>query len=160
MDANILYPISAILLALVNIVYISSHLQANKVSDLFHAYLPKIDAHGKEITTGFTVADAGHALYVANINRIFPLVDRMPQAFQHIGYLIFRITADVLLALIPAFGLTYALINTNRQQFYFSIIIIFSLVSLLATLALLFTTLRYTITRATAHWRGSKTDSI
>lgn len=160
MDAELIYPIVAIILSLVNIVYISSQLQANKMSDLFHAYLRKIDAHSKEIAVGFTVADAAHALYSANINRIFPIADRMPKKFQYPIFLIFRMTADLLLAFVPAFGVICALVSTDEQKVYFLIIAVFSLISLLATAILLFTTLRYTITRAALHWRGLDVENV
>ena len=148
MDAEVLYPVSAVILSLVNIVCISSHLQANKMSDLFHVYLRRIDTHNREIASGFTVADAAHALYSANINRVFPLADRMPRSFQHDTFLMFRMTADLLLAFVPAFGLTCALISTDHQHTFFLVIAILSAVSLFATVILLFTTLRYTLKRA------------
>ncbi|MGI9502299.1 MAG: hypothetical protein ACR2RE_04495, partial [Geminicoccaceae bacterium] len=61
---------------------------------------------------------------------------------------------------VPAFGLIYALVSTNHQHFYFAVIAAFSLVSLLATVILLFTTLRYTLKRAALQWRGLATEEV
>lgn len=147
MDSSMLYPVLATLLVLSNIVYISSHIQAYKTVELFHSYLVEIDADNINFAGRYTLADAAHALYSPNINRIFPLTNQLPQPIRPLAFLIFKWTFDVILATLPACGLLYALYHTDHQAYYFPALVIFSAVSTTATAILLFTTLGYTFGR-------------
>ena len=114
MDPAYLYPVCASLLAIINIAYCSAHLQAYRITLMYHDLLESLDAENIDFSPHFSVADAAHALYIPVLNRVYPFTHFLPKRIRRIAYAVIKVPTDLLFYSLPAFGSLFALSRTER----------------------------------------------
>ena len=141
MDPAHLYPVCAMLLAIINIAYCSAHLQAFHISFMFRDLLNSLDAEKQVFSSNFSVADAAHALSAPALNRIYPLTRFLPERVGGLAYKVVKLPTDILFFAVPVFGCVYALFRASRTwQWCLGILV---LVSVFASLILVVQSCRW-----------------
>lgn len=109
MDSGAFFPVSAFLLACVNIAYCSAFSQNHRISMIFQDYLVKIKADKTLISNRYYLDDVAYALPLPSFDRTFPLFHGFSEEKQDKAQTIFKPLVDIIFVIVPISGCLYAL---------------------------------------------------
>jgi hypothetical protein len=115
MDSAYLYPVCASLLAIINVAYCSAHLQAYRITLMYHDLLESLGAKNIDFSPHFSIADAAHTLYIPALNRVYPLTHFVPKRIRRIVYVLIKLPTDFLFYSVPTVGCLFALSRTEWE---------------------------------------------
>lgn len=115
-NADGLFPASAVILAMINVAYCLSHLQFIRALRIFHEVLESVDAVNLKIGRHSTLADAAHCLYPSSFNRVYPMERLLPRKVQPWVSLVVKPYTDVVFHSLPIVGCIYASFHVSIAQ--------------------------------------------
>ena len=118
MDEVLLYPACGTLIAILNIAFCSAHLQAYRITLIYHELLDAMDAKNQSFTINYSIADAAHSLYLPALNRIYPLMHFLPQQYRDVAYKILKLPTDLFFYSLPIFVCYYSLWRFFTSHFF------------------------------------------
>jgi hypothetical protein len=124
MAAEKFFPVAALLLALINIWYCTTHMMAFKVGEIYRCSVKEIGGDKIVYTTHpeseekFSLSDVLHTLYASHLVRLYPLTERLPQNLNKIVRPTSKIIADLSFNIVPIGGCLFALIRSDLSIFF------------------------------------------
>lgn len=113
MEADRFYPISVVILSLVNIAYCTAHMQSFFALGIIQDRLVSIKANEMAYSQNYSLSDVVHSMYASNLKRIYPLARLLPSRIRYLVYMMSRVSSDLIFLGLPVLGSIWGISKTQ-----------------------------------------------